>query len=122
MFHRSCCTLEQIRFGGKMLHLVFASLFIVILANVVATIVVSATATRFRRLTLGRALQRSPGVEIRPNGGSSPLCFDSYWSERRPFGKNSSVMPKAETFTTETKPTDSALRLEVFSQSLVPTS
>jgi hypothetical protein len=42
-----------------MLHLLFASLFIVILANVVATVVVSATAKRLRTLTLGRVMQRS---------------------------------------------------------------
>jgi hypothetical protein len=50
--------------GGKMLHLVFVSLLIVILANVIAISVVSATVTRFKRLTLRRVMQgrawRSP--------------------------------------------------------------
>ena len=41
-----------------MLHLLFASLFLVILANVIATIVVSITAKRLRTLTLGRVVQR----------------------------------------------------------------
>ena len=50
---------NQFDSGGRMLHLLFASLLIVILANVVATIVVSATAKRFKALTLGRVMQRS---------------------------------------------------------------
>jgi hypothetical protein len=41
-----------------MLHLLFASLFIVILANVVAAVVVSSTAKRLRMLTLGRIVPR----------------------------------------------------------------
>jgi hypothetical protein len=44
-----------------MLHLIFASLFIVVIANVVAISVVFATLTRFKRLTLGRVMQGSHG-------------------------------------------------------------
>src|SRR5262249_2410782 len=62
----SCCTLEEIRFGGKvMAHLIFASLVVVIVANVTAVIVIAATLTRLRRMTIDRAIQgiawRSPG-------------------------------------------------------------
>jgi hypothetical protein len=42
-----------------MLHLIFASVFVVIVANVIAVIVIAATLTRLRRLTLGRAIQGS---------------------------------------------------------------
>jgi hypothetical protein len=41
-----------------MLHLLFASLFLVILANVIATVVVSVTAKRLRTLTSGGVVQR----------------------------------------------------------------
>jgi hypothetical protein len=37
-----------------MLHLIFASLVIVIVANVVAVIVIAATLTRFRKIILGK--------------------------------------------------------------------
>jgi ABC-type Co2+ transport system permease subunit len=51
--------------GGSMLHLIFISILVVILANVVATVVVSATVMRVRKVTFGRVIQgsawRSPG-------------------------------------------------------------
>jgi hypothetical protein len=37
-----------------MLHLIFASLVIVIVANLVAAIVIAATLTRFRKMALGK--------------------------------------------------------------------
>jgi hypothetical protein len=48
-----------------MLHLIFISTLVVILANVVATIVISATVMRVRKVTFSRVIQgrawRSPG-------------------------------------------------------------
>jgi hypothetical protein len=48
-----------------MLHLIFISILVVILANVVATIVISATVMRVRKVTFSRVIQgrawRSPG-------------------------------------------------------------
>jgi hypothetical protein len=37
-----------------MLHLIFASLFVVIAANVIAIIVIAATLMRFLKITLGK--------------------------------------------------------------------
>ena len=40
--------------GEKVLHLIFASLVIVIVANVAAVIVIAAMLTRFRKIFLGK--------------------------------------------------------------------
>jgi hypothetical protein len=54
MLHRSAAPSNKFDSGGKVLHLIFASLVIVIVANVAAVIAIAAMLTRFRKIFLGK--------------------------------------------------------------------